>query len=222
MDDQPLAPLLTDIAMHLLNRLLVPLRRVLLGRDGWSDFFEFGHNGHPWWHYQEDEAGRLVLIRRDAPEPMRAARAKPVPIATARQTSAPAEVPGVVAGATGTSIILPCGRSTTPIHDYSSAVHEPLLTALDLLLFLLDHYEPTAVPRRTPGPPVLRATRAMSLLARDWGHRSGQGERRADRAIALLGERRILERVVVGARVEYRLPPDAVQRFGRTFGFTVR
>ena len=218
MDDEPLAPLLRELGMHLLTRLLLPLRRILYGDDAWSDFFEFGHDGHPWWHYREDEAGRMVLIRHGVPEPIRGARAAPVQAAAAPPTTAPVQAPGGV----GATVILPCGRSTTPIPDYSPATHAPLLAALDLLLYLIDHYEPTAVPRRTPGPPVLRATRAMSLLARDWGHRSGQGERRADRAIALLGERDILRRVVVGARVEYRLPADAVERFARTFGFTVR
>jgi hypothetical protein len=218
MDDRPLAPLLTEVGMHLLTRLLVPLRRVVLGEDGWSDFLEFGHDGHPWWHFREDEAGHLVLIRPGVPEPMRAAVVTPASASRARTAAAPSRV----SRAAGVSIVLPSGRSTTPIPDYSPAVHGPLVAALDLLLYLIDRYELRTVPRRTPGLRILRATRAMSLLARDWGHTSGQGERRADRTIALLGERGVLGRTIVGARVEYHLPANALERFERTFGFTVR
>jgi len=218
MDDRPLAPLLTELGMHLLTRLLVPMRRAVLGVDGWSDFLEFGHDGHPWWHYREDEAGRLVLIQPEVPESIRAPVVTPASTSRARPATAPSRVPGTA----GVPVVLPSGRWTTPIPDYDAAVHGPLVAALDLLLYLIDRYELRTVPRRTPGRSILRATRAMSLLARDWGHASGQGERRADSAIALLGERGILERIVVGARVEYHLPSDALQRFERTFGFTVR
>jgi hypothetical protein len=217
MDDRPLGPLLTELGMHLLTRLLVPVRRRLFGDDAWTNFFTYGHDGRPWWHYREDETGRLVLIRAGVPEPIRPAAPIPAPTAAARPVTASSGVQE----AGGVSIVLPCGRSTTPIADYSPVTHEPLIAALDLLLYLIDHYESTAIPRRTLGPPIVRAARSMSLLARDWGHWSGQGERRADRAIALLGERAILDRVVVGARMEYRLPSDAAERFGRTAGFTV-
>jgi hypothetical protein len=202
--------------MHLLTRLLVPVRRWLLGVDGWSEFLEHGYDGHPWWHYREDDWGRLVLIRPTAPGPAPTAAHPVAPAAAPRR--APARVPD----ATSVSVALPSGRRTTPISSYDPAVHEPLMAALDLLVYLLDHHEPALVARRTPGPPILRSKRSPSLLARDWGRQSGVGERRADRAIALLGAHGVLERVVVGSRTAYKLPPDALARFERAFGFTVR
>ena len=221
MEDRPLAPLLADLGMHVLNRLLlVPLRRLVRGEDAWTDFYEHGALGHPWWHYEQDERGRLVLINPAGPEPLHGNPVPQTPTAAAAATR-PAATPAQAPTRVGVSIVLPCGRSTTPIAGYAPDVHGPQLAALDLLLYLAEHHRLVAAPRLSPGPPILRPARSLSLLARDWGHRSGQGERRADRAIALLGKRRILDRVSVGARSEYHLPPDALSRFERAFGFTV-
>ncbi len=221
MDDRPLAPLLADLGMHVLNRLvLLPLRRVVRGADSWTDFYEHGFAGHPWWHYEQDERGRLVLINPTRPEPVHRIPVPPTPTAAAAATR-PAATPAQAPPRAGVSIVLPCGRSTTPIAGYAPDLHGPQLAALDLLLYLEAHHRLVVVPRLSAGPPILRPARSLSLLARDWGHRSGQGERRADRAIALLGQWRILERVSVGARVAYHLPPDALGRFERAFRFTV-
>ena len=221
MEDRPLAPVLADLGMHIFNRLvLLPLRRFVRGEDAWTDFYEHGALGHPWWHYREDERGRLVLINPAGPEPVHGNPVPQTPTAAAAATR-PAATPAHEPTRAGVSVVLPCGRSTTPIAGYTPDVHGPQIAALDLLLYLADHHHLVAVPRLTPGPPILRPARSLSLLARDWGHRSGQGERRADRAIALLGQRRILERVSVGARVAYHLPPDALGRFEHAFGFTV-
>ena len=221
MEDRPLAPLLTELGKHLLTRLvLLPLRRFVRGEDAWTQFYARGFAGHPWWHYEQDEHGRLVLINPAGPAPVHGNPVPPTPTAGAAATR-PAATPAQEPTRAGVSIVLPCGRSTTPIAGYAPDVHGPQIAALDLLLDLQAHHRLVAVPRLTPGPPILRPARSQSLLARDWGHRSGQGERRADRAIALLGQRRILERARVGARVEYHLPPDALGRFERAFGFTV-
>jgi hypothetical protein len=213
MDDHPLAPIFTELGMQLLTKLLIPVRRWWLGVDAWTELFECGLGGHPWWHFREDEAGRLVLIQPTTPGP--------IPTAAPPSAAAPRRAPVRAPDATGVSVTLPSGRRTTPISSYDPAVHEPLTVALDLLVYLLDHHEPALVARRTPGPPILRSKRSLSLLARDWGHQSGVGERRADRAIALLGEHGVLGRVVVGARSAYQMPSDALARFERTFGFTV-
>ena len=219
MEDRPLGLLFTELGMHVLTRLVVlPLRQWLYGVDGWTDFYQNGAFGHPWWHYRQDERGRLVLIDHAAPEPI---QNRPViPSAPATATPRPESSAPRPTGC-GTSIVLPCGRSTTPIPGYTPEVHAPQIAAFDLLLYLVAHHRLVAVPRTTAGPPIHRAERSLSLLARDWGHQSGHGERRADRAIALLGQRQILERVSVGARVEYRLPPDVLARFERVFRFTV-
>ena len=218
MDDEPLAPVLRELGMELLTKFLVPVRRVVLGTDSWSDFLQFGHDGHPWWHFREDEAGRMVLIAPDAPEPI--CTAAPLSALDAAAPSVGESSRGPGAG--GVSVVLPCGRRTTPIQDYDPATHELTIAALDLLLYLLAGYEPRAVPRRAPGPPIVRAARSLSLLARDWGRQSGEGERRADRAIALLGQRGVLERIVVGSRRAYSLPRDALYRYEVSFGYTVQ
>jgi hypothetical protein len=207
--------------MHVLNRLvLLPLRRFVRGDDAWTDFYEHGALGHPWWHYEQDERGRLVLINPAGREPVHETPVPPTPTAGAAATR-PAPTPAPVPTRADVSIMLPCGRSTTPIAGYAPDVHGPQIAALDLLAYLAEHHRLVAVPRLTPGPPILRPARSLSLLARDWGHRSGQGERREDRAIALLGPRRVLERGSVGARPEYHLPPDDLSRFEHAFGFTV-
>ncbi len=208
MTDRPLAPLAGELAMHLLNWLvLVPLRRAVIGEDAWTDYYAHGIDGHPWWHYAEDGDGRLVLVGPiGTPDP---GEASPAP-------GPPAPYQRPVQG--GVEVRLACGRLTTPIVGYTPEAHAPLLDCLDLLCALMANEVPDLPSaRRAPG----RARRSISLAARDWGTHTGRSQRRADRCLAQLGAEGILERTTVGSRVEWHVPPDAVQRFGRVHGFTV-
>jgi hypothetical protein len=210
MTDRPLAPLAGELAMHLLTRIvLVPLRRVVVGEDAWTAFYRDGLDGHAWWHFGEDQDGRLVLIGPlGTPDP---SDATPTPAAV--PPPAPRHpAPG------GVQVRLACGRLTTPIVGYAPATHALLLDCLDLLCTLLDNELP---PEPGAGRSAGRARRSISLSAREWGTRTGRSQRRADRCLAGLGAQGILERTTVGSRAEWHLPSDALARFGRAHGFTL-
>ena len=205
MTDRPVGPLVAELAMPLFNRLvLMPLRRAIVGEDAWSDFYEFGEGGHPWWHYQEGPDGRLVLVG---------------PLGGRTQPSLPQHVrvptrPTATAG--GVSVTLSCGRVTTPIAGYRPEVHGPLVDQLDLLCVLLDEGSGSATRRSSHGPCL-----SPSLAARAWGTRTGRTQRRADAYLAELGAAGILDRELIGSRAEWRVPADATERFRAVHGFTV-
>lgn len=208
MTDRPLAPLAGELAMHLLNWLvLVPLRRAVIGEDAWTDYYAHGIDGHPWWHYAEDGDGRLVLVGPIGTPDPREATPAPMPPAPPRRPAAG-----------GVQVRLACGRLTTPIAGYTPEAHAPLLDCLDLLCALLDNELPQVLGA---GRSAGRARRSISLSARDWGTRTGRSQRRADRCLARLGADGILMQTRVGSRVEWHLPSDALERFGRAHGFTL-
>ena len=202
MAGRPLAPLLAELGMRFLNRAAVlPLRRLVVGEDAWSEFFELGHDGHPWWWYQEGPDGTLILVgpigsRSTAPMPQRI----PPPPIRPRAT------------ASGASVPMSLGRTTTPIEGYQPEVHDDLIAELDLLCALM--YGDDVAGSRG-------GVRSPSLAARAWGTRTGRSQRRADRYLTELGAAGILERTVVGSRAEWHVPPDALARFQAVHGFTV-
>ena len=207
MADRPLAPLLAELGMRLLNRVvLVPLRRLLIGEDAWTDFYECGHDGHPWWHYQQGPDGRLELVGPIGRRPPRPAPPAPLPAPRPRGSGA------------GVAVPLSGGRLTTPIPDYQPALHGAAVDALDLLCTLLDAAAGVAPPGA--GRPV-GSRRSISLAAREWGTRTGRTQRGADRCLAQLGAEGILVRSTVGSRAEWHLPADALARFEARHGFSV-
>ncbi len=202
MGHRPPAALLAELGMRSLNRLvLVPLRRAIVGEDAWTSFYEFGHDGYPWWWYREGTDGRLVLVGPIGSQP-----AAPVPT-----RAAPAPVHS--GSAAGVSVRLSGGQVTTPIVGYRPEVHGEAVALLDLLCALLHGYDATGGRVRDQLSP--------SLLARAWGTRTGHTQRKADRYLAELGAARILERTTVGSRIEWHVPADTLQRFRDIHGFTV-
>ena len=205
MGDRPPAALLAELGMALFNRLvLVRLRRLIVGEDGWTDFYASGHDGHPWWHYQEGPDGRLSLV---GPLGSRARPALPQP------PRAPLR-PKPMAG--GLAVALTCGRVTTPIAGYQPGTHAALVDQLDLLCTLLDGGGTSTVADSSHHPRL-----SPSLAARAWGTRTGRSQRRADAYLADLGAAGILVRAAVGSRTEWHVPPDALERFRAAHGFTV-
>ncbi|MDA8203948.1 MAG: hypothetical protein M0Z49_14545 [Chloroflexi bacterium] len=206
MANRPLALLVAELGMHAVNRLvLLPLRRLVVGEDAWSEFYEDGHDGHPWWWYEDAPDGHLVLVG-----PIGALRGPPVPTPPAAPRSRPAT------GADGTSVPLSCGRVTTPIPGYRPEIHDELVDQLDLLCTLFDGRDTAAASGSSQRPRL-----SPSLAARAWGTRTRRSQRRADAYVAALGAAGILERTAVGSRAEWHVPADALERFRVAHGFTV-
>ena len=202
MADRPLGALVAEVAMRILNQLvLAPLRRLVIGEDAWTSYFEDGHDGHPWWWYREGSDGRLVLVGPIGARPAPPVPKRPVP-ATARPTSTGAGVRAPLSG----------GRATTPIDDYRPDVHDDLVAELDLLCALVNGDDAAGGPD---------GARSPSLAARAWGTRTGRTQRRADRYLASLGAAGVIDRRAVGSRAEWHVPEDALQRFQLRHGFAV-
>jgi hypothetical protein len=171
----------------LASRIALAIRRLRLEpRTDWDDFLAHGRDGHPAWHYAADGTGRMAL------RPMFSGPAK------SRLDCAPPQ---------------PIVRVTR--HDATQSASRSDASR-DLLAYLIEHLDIRPVKRRTAGPPIWRPVRSVSLLAREWGTRSGHSQRLADELLRELGDSELLERTRRGSATTWRIPSDAMERLGRS------